>query len=77
MGGASKWGAFFMNIIVNGNIHDHTGPGSLDVLLKELGARPDAVAIMVNDQVIPRADRAGITLKDGDYVEVLSFMGGG
>lgn len=66
-----------MTILVNGNKHDHKGAGSLDELLMELGANPEAVALMVNDQVIPRADRAGITFKDGDRVEILSFMGGG
>ena len=66
-----------MKIFVNGNQHEHKGNGSLDALLKELGANPDAVALMVNDHVIPRADRTAITLKDEDRVEVLSFMGGG
>jgi len=66
-----------MKILVNGIQHEHKGRGTLDMLLNELGAQPDAVAIMVNDQVIPRTDRTAITLKEGDRVEVLSFMGGG
>lgn len=77
MGGASERGAFFMHIIVNGSNHEHKGAGSLEELLAELGANKEAVAIMVNDQVIPKTERTGITLKDGDRVEVLSFMGGG
>ncbi len=70
-------GAFFMDIIVNGNKYDHKGTGSLNALIQELGANPDAVAIMLNDLIIPKAERAGISLKGGDRVEVLSFMGGG
>ncbi len=66
-----------MHILVNGNKHELKGEGTLDCLLTELGANPDAVALMVNDQVIPRAERTRVTLKDGDRVEVLSFMGGG
>ncbi len=66
-----------MNITVNGNKHSHQGTGLLDSLLKELGANPEAVALMVNELVIPRTERAGVVLKDGDRVEVLSFMGGG
>jgi thiamine biosynthesis protein ThiS len=77
MGGASIRGAFFMNIIVNGEKHEIKVTASLDDLLKELGANSEAVALMVNDQVIPRTEREGIVLKDGDRLEVLSFMGGG
>lgn len=77
MGGAPQKGAFFMNITVNGKSHDHRGDGSLDVLLVELGANLDAVALMVNERVIPRAERSSVRLQAGDQVEVLSFMGGG
>jgi len=78
MGGASlKKAPFFMDILINGNSHTHKGTGSLDDLLKELEANPVAVAIMVNDRVIPKAERVAVTLKPGDRVEVLSFMGGG
>ncbi|MEI6563891.1 MAG: sulfur carrier protein ThiS [bacterium] len=66
-----------MTITVNGNKYEHHGDGRVDQLLAELGSNPDAVAIMVNDQVIPKIERMGVVLKDGDRVEVLSFMGGG
>lgn len=66
-----------MNITVNGKSHDHRGDGSLDSLLAELGANVDAVALMVNERVIPRVERSTIMLQPGDQVEVLSFMGGG
>ncbi|MEI8139435.1 MAG: sulfur carrier protein ThiS [bacterium] len=66
-----------MKIIVNGNTHELNRMASLDDLLKQLGANPEAVALMVNDQVIPRTERAGMVLKEGDRLEVLSFMGGG
>jgi thiamine biosynthesis protein ThiS len=66
-----------MDITVNGNQFDYQGTGSLDSLLKQLGANPEAVALMVNDQIIPRTERDAVVLKEGDRVEVLSFMGGG
>lgn len=66
-----------MNITVNGNNFDYQGAGSVDSLLKQLGANPEAVALMVNDQIIPRTERNTVVLKAGDRVEVLSFMGGG
>lgn len=70
-------GRFFMNIIVNGNKHNHQGNGSLEVLLKEIGAKPLSVAVTVNDQVIPLTKHNDCILKEGDRVEILSFMGGG
>ncbi|MEI6168739.1 MAG: sulfur carrier protein ThiS [bacterium] len=66
-----------MTIIVNGQTHEHKGGGTLDSLLQELGANPAAVALMLNEQMIPRAERASIVINTGDRVEILSFMGGG
>jgi thiamine biosynthesis protein ThiS len=66
-----------MNIIVNGKQYEHQGAATLDALLLALGVNPAAVALMLNEQVIPRAERTGVTLKAGDRVEILTFMGGG
>ena len=66
-----------MNLIVNGKRHEHQGAATLDALLLALGVNPAAVALMLNEQVIPRAERTGVTLKAGDRVEILTFMGGG
>ena len=51
--------------------------GSLEELIRELGANADQVAIMVNDRIIPKEKRGSVQLKDGDRVEILTFMGGG
>jgi thiamine biosynthesis protein ThiS len=66
-----------MKVMVNGCPHTHEGDGSLAALLKELNAQPEQVAVMVNDRVIPKAERTSIRLRDGDRVEVMTFMGGG
>lgn len=66
-----------MNLIVNGTPHQHQGDGTLLSLLQEMGAIPERVAVMVNDEVIPRANRTAVTLKENDRIEVLSFCGGG
>jgi sulfur carrier protein len=66
-----------MKLIVNGSGHEHRDGGSLKELLDELGAVDDRVAIIVNDRVVPRHAWDGVRLKEGDRVEVLTFMGGG
>ena len=70
-------GKTIMKLIVNGKPHEHKGAGAIPVLLHEIGAVPEQVAVMVNDEVIPRADRTAVTLKEADKIEVLSFCGGG
>ena len=66
-----------MKLTVNGNPHEHAGDGSLDALLRELGADPARVALMVNDKVIGRDARVAVRLQPRDRVEVLVFAGGG
>jgi len=66
-----------MNLTVNGNPHRHAADGTLGALLKELGADPARVAILVNERVIRREDRDAVRLKEGDRLEILAFVGGG
>ena len=66
-----------MNITVNGSRHIHRGDGSLAEFLKELNARPDHVAIVVNGRIVPKSERSSVRLRDGDQVEILMFIGGG
>ena len=41
----------------------------------DLGAR--RIAVEVNRAVVPRVDYSSTTLRDGDAVEVIQFVGGG
>ena len=66
-----------MKLIVNGQEHDHTGDGSVRALLTELAADPNRVALMVNDDTLPRQVWDATRLKAHDRVEILTFMGGG
>ena len=66
-----------MNIMINGTPHELAGPGTVEHLLNSLEIVPEHVAIMVNDRIIPKAVRSGSELKEGDHVEILTFMGGG
>ncbi len=66
-----------MKITVNGKAHEHRGDGTVAGVLRELGADPARVAVVVNEAVIRSAERAAARLKEGDRVEVLTFAGGG
>jgi sulfur carrier protein len=46
-------------------------------LLRELDVRPDRVAVEVNLEILDRGDFERRRLRDGDRVEILSFIGGG
>ena len=66
-----------MTLILNGESFEWDGQGALLELLASIGSKPDQVAVMVNDEVVVKSDRAGCRLRQGDRVEVLIFAGGG
>jgi len=66
-----------MKLTVNGETHVHKGNATLPALLTELKVDGNRVAIMVNDDVVAKDERASIVLKTGDRVELLMFAGGG
>ena len=63
-------------ITLNGEARDRAGQ-SLDNLLASEGFDKVKIAVGINGQVASKEDYSGITLKDGDVVEVFHFMGGG
>lgn len=66
-----------MEMMLNGEPHEHKGDGTLPSLLSEIAADPLNVAIMINDNVISRTERDSVTLADGDRIEIVVFAGGG
>jgi len=46
-------------------------------LVASLGLRPEAVAVEVNRELVPRARHAERVLADGDRVELVTLVGGG
>jgi sulfur carrier protein len=67
----------FMKLTVNGETHEHTGAGTIDALLEELGANKAHAALMVNGEVIPSGNWKNAPLNENDEVEMLVFVGGG
>lgn len=67
-----------MKIIANGKDvlleKEVTVKELLEILKVEM---PDYVTVQINDEFIAREDFETLTVKDGDVVEFLYFMGGG
>lgn len=66
-----------MNLTVNGMPRKYEGDGSIDSLILEIDAQPDMVAVLINNEIVPRARRGAVSLKEGDNVEIITMAGGG
>ena len=49
----------------------------MSAYLAEAGYDSRAVAVEVNEVILPKADYGQTILADGDVVEIVCFMGGG
>ena len=45
--------------------------------LRVKGYRPQIIAVEINLAIVPKSDYETVVLKEGDTLEVVSFMGGG
>ncbi|GGU89753.1 MULTISPECIES: sulfur carrier protein ThiS [Streptomyces] len=66
-----------MNVSVNGESRELSGPLSLDALVATLTTAPSGVAAALNETVVPRGEWATTLLGEGDRVEVLTAVQGG
>ncbi|MEV4428022.1 sulfur carrier protein ThiS [Streptomyces sp. R-07] len=66
-----------MNVSVNGEVRELSGPLSLDALVATLTPARSGVAAALNETVVPRGEWATTQLGDGDRVEVLTAVQGG
>ena len=65
-----------MKIIVNGEALENSAV-TLAALLDGLGKSEAKVATSVNETFVPKAQRASLTLQDGDRVEIVAPRQGG
>ncbi len=65
-----------MQVILNGKTHE-TRAQNLSELLKEIPDLPKVFAVSVNEEIISKDNFATTPIKDGDTVEVFTFMAGG
>ncbi|MBX3237471.1 MAG: sulfur carrier protein ThiS [Nitrospiraceae bacterium] len=66
-----------MKIQVNGESRGISDGQTVAALLRELDIRTDRVAVELNLEILDRKDFDTRGLRDGDRVEILSFIGGG
>lgn len=63
-------------IKVNGNMED-IGEISLSDYLSGTDYEAKRIAVELNGSIVPKVQYADTILKDGDSVEIVSFVGGG
>lgn len=61
---------------INGNDVNCDGKKVIDYI-NEAGYDKTKIAIELNEDILPKAEYETTVLKDGDVVEVVSFVGGG
>jgi sulfur carrier protein len=66
-----------MQIHVNGEPRPWRADGTVADLLRELDIKTERVAVELNLEILDRAAFPQRPLRDGDRVEILSFIGGG
>ncbi len=66
-----------MRIVLNGQ-PQHTPEGAtVAELLGGLHLEPIRVAVEINEDIVPRRSFAERTIREGDRIEVVTFVGGG
>lgn len=66
-----------MRITLNGEAREVTEGQSVASLLADLGVQAERVAVELNLKIVDRRTFTGTSLRDGDQVEVIGFIGGG
>lgn len=66
-----------MNLRINGKGVSLPVGQTVPEYLAARGLDPQAVIIEINEAIIPRDKWPGLALKEGDRLEVVSFVGGG
>ena len=64
-------------LTVNGKSHEMPEGSTVAALLLQLGVDATRVAIERNQDVVPRRSYDSAVLRDGDKIEVVTFVGGG
>ncbi len=65
-----------MKLIINGE-EKELDAANVALLVEALGMKGDRVAVELNRDIVPRAKWVETTLRDGDRLEIVHFVGGG
>jgi sulfur carrier protein len=66
-----------VKILLNGAGHELPEGETVAGLIERLGLAPVRVAVERNREIVPRSDYPATRLREGDTVEVVTFVGGG
>ncbi|WP_457639148.1 sulfur carrier protein ThiS [Persephonella sp.] len=66
-----------MKIILNGEEREVKEGITISQLIQELGIKAPNYAVAVGMEVIPKSEYSTYSLKEGDRVEIVTFVGGG
>ena len=66
-----------MDLTINGEEKSFADSLSLAQLVEQLGMKEDRVAVELNREIVPRDRWADTSLKGGDRLEIVHFVGGG
>ena len=64
-------------ITVNGKEVTLTGPLSVADYLEQNNYKVNRIAVEMNEEILPKYSYSETMLKDGDRLEVVTFVGGG
>jgi len=66
-----------LSISVNGQHRRVPAGMTIAQLAAELGLVPEKVAVERNLEIVPRSTLAQVEIRDGDDLEIVTFVGGG
>jgi sulfur carrier protein len=66
-----------ISVVVNGKTEQLAAGTTLAGLVAKYDLAPQRVACEVNQDLVPRRNYDATTLKDGDHIEIVTFVGGG
>jgi sulfur carrier protein len=66
-----------MKLTINGSERDVPDGLTVRALVEHLGLGGGPVAVEQNREIVPRAEHAARSVKDGDTIEIVHFVGGG
>ncbi|MBU1043303.1 MAG: thiamine phosphate synthase [Candidatus Omnitrophica bacterium] len=66
-----------MQLRINGKPQEIKDNFTLETLISDKGLNPSSIVVEYNAQIMPKQKWAEVILKQGDIIEIISFVGGG
>lgn len=66
-----------MKLIINGQKRAYDNVRSLQDLISQISQKPEHVIAELNEKIVKRDNWTETDIKDGDTIELVTFVGGG